>query len=113
MNSKVLKYLLDIESILEEIQQVLDRTDNDYLQFSKDQIAKRAVERHLEIIGEAVNQLIKLDHSIKITRAKRIVSLRNLIIHSYDSVNDEIIWGILHKDIPKLKQDIKEIRKTD
>ncbi len=110
MNSKVLKYLLDIESIIGEIESVLERTGNDYLQFSKDQIAKRAVERQLEIIGEAVNKVKKLDPSINIQGRNRIIGLRNLIIHSYDSVDDEIIWGILHKDIPKLKQDILQIK---
>jgi uncharacterized protein with HEPN domain len=56
MRHKVLKYILDIESIITEIETIKNRLNNDFNQFSKDVIMQRAVERDLEIIGEAVRK---------------------------------------------------------
>lgn len=69
---------------------------------------KRAVERDLEIIGEAVNRIIKRDATFeeKISNAKAIISLRNQVIHSYDNVSDENIWSILINYLPKLKSEV-------
>ena len=69
---------------------------------------KRAVERELEIIGEAVNRIIKKDHtySDKIRGAQNIVGLRNQVIHAYDNISDENIWAIIVNHLPKLKEDI-------
>jgi uncharacterized protein with HEPN domain len=64
---------------------------------------RRAVERELEIIGEAVNRLLKLNSTIEISFARIIVDLRNKVIHSYDSIDNEIIWKVVMKDIPILK----------
>lgn len=58
MQPKVLKYLLDIESIISEIETIKVRIGTDFTVFAKDIIMQRAVERELEIIGEAVRKLI-------------------------------------------------------
>lgn len=110
MNSKALKYILDLESIIDEIELILVKVDNDFNKYQSDFIVKRAIERALEIIGEAINKLIQIEPNIKLTNYKKIIGLRNLTIHSYDTVEDEIIWGIIQKDIPKLKEDIKNIK---
>lgn len=69
---------------------------------------KRAVERNLEIIGEAINRIIKTDPVIasKITDSNAIVGLRNQVIHAYDNISDETIWAILTNHLPKLKIEI-------
>ena len=74
---------------------------------------KRAVERNLEIIGEAMNRIIKRDESFakSITNAKSIVGLRNQVIHAYDNISDENIWSILINHLPKLKLEIDELTK--
>ncbi len=110
MNQNVLKYLLDILSVIDELEIFKSRVNHDFNVFSKDFMATRTAERNLEIIGEALNKLIKLDANLKIKDAKKVIGLRNLIIHSYDSVNHEIIWGILIKNIPTLRVQIEEIR---
>jgi uncharacterized protein with HEPN domain len=56
MQHKALKYILDIESIITEIETIKNRLNNDFNQFSNDVIMQRAVERDLEIIGEAVRK---------------------------------------------------------
>ncbi|MCX6273553.1 MAG: DUF86 domain-containing protein [Bacteroidetes bacterium] len=54
-------------------------------------LLKRAIERDLEIIGEAVNRILKTDPDFPLDSARRIVGLRNQIIHAYDSISDENI----------------------
>jgi uncharacterized protein with HEPN domain len=55
MQPKILKFLLDIESVIQEIELVKTKSNNDYKKFHSDIILRRAVERDLEIIGEAIN----------------------------------------------------------
>lgn len=50
--------------------------------------------------------MLELDENICIDNARRIVDLRNFVIHGYDKVDNVIIWGILSKDLPKLKQQV-------
>lgn len=94
-----MKDILDsIESIDEHLEN--RRVFSEYLQ---SKTKRRAVERELEIIGEAVNRLLKLNSTIEISFARIIVDLRNKVIHSYDSIDNEIIWKVVMKDIPILK----------
>lgn len=101
---------MDIESVIAEIQAIINRAEGNFDNFKDDFLLKRAAERELEIIGEAVNQLLKIQPSLKITGARNIISLRNFIIHAYDAVDDELIWAILQKDIPLLKKEIEDIK---
>ena len=67
----------------------------------RDNITKRqAIERELEIIGEATNNLLKLNGDLPLTSARKIVNMRNRVIHAYDSVDETIIWNVIVKDIP-------------
>jgi uncharacterized protein with HEPN domain len=70
---------------------------------------RRAVERELEIIGEAVNNLLKLNPQIPLSYARIVVDLRNRIIHAYDEVNHTIIWKIVIKDIPVLLKEVQDL----
>lgn len=72
-------------------------------------MVKRAVERELEIIGEAINRILYIEPDIGISEARRIVDLRNWVIHGYDKVDDVIIWGIISRDIPKLKAQVENM----
>ncbi len=108
-HSKIFKYVLDIEAILEEIDFVKSKHQS-FAEFDYDFLAKRAIERHLEIIGEAVKNIRKIDPTIKISSVEQIVNLRNLIIHAYDTVDSGILWGIIQKDIPVLKTEISALR---
>lgn len=71
------------------------------------------IERELEIIGEATNNLIKLNASIALTAARKIVNLRNRVIHAYDDVDETIIWKVIVKDIPVLLQEVQQLLLKD
>src|SRR5664280_1815310 len=74
-------------------------------------LLKRAIERNLEIIGEAMNRILKEDPDFNLENAKRIIGLRNQIIHGYDTVSDESIWGIITIHLPKLKTEVDSLIK--
>ena len=82
-----------------------------YENYCNDIKTKRAIEREIEIIGEATNRILKKDNNFNITNARKIISTRNRIIHGYDSLSDDMIWGIIINHLPKLKIEIKNLLK--
>lgn len=61
------------------------------------------MERKLAIIGEAVRHLKRLDPDLDLDDAKDIVGMRNRLVHSYDNVDDKLIWQVVRSDLPPLK----------
>ena len=110
MQPKILKYILDIQSVIQEIEYIKSKTENNFKNFKSDIILKRAIERDLEIIGEAIRKIIELDKTIIISSAKNIIGLRNIFSHAYDSVEPEMIWGIIQNNIPQLEVEIHELK---
>ena len=106
MQREIKKYLFDIKESINSIEDFLGTTLSlhDYLE---NKLLRRAIEREIEIIGEAVNNILKIDPHINISDSRRIVDLRNWIIHGYNSVDNKIIWGVISKDIPKLKKQVE------
>ncbi|MDX9948588.1 MAG: DUF86 domain-containing protein [Bacteroidales bacterium] len=109
MTEKQLKLLYDIKIAIDEIDSFFDAEAKTYENFKSNAILRRAVERNLEIIGEAMNRLLKEDPEFSIENAIRIIGLRNQIIHGYDSVSDENIWGIVTLHLPKLKTEVNSL----
>jgi uncharacterized protein with HEPN domain len=108
MQPEELKYLYDVQT---SIQSIKDFTIDikSFQDFENNKLVKRAVERELEIIGEAINRLLKMNNSIQITNARKIVNLRNWVIHSYDNVDSVIISAILQKDLPLLETEVSAL----
>jgi uncharacterized protein with HEPN domain len=106
MNEKVLKCLYDIKFAIEEIDSFFIGRERRFEEYANDIILKRAIERDLEIIGEAMNRILKESPKIEIDNARRIIGLRNQIIHGYDTVSDENIWGIIMIYLPKLQKEV-------
>jgi uncharacterized protein with HEPN domain len=109
MNEKVLKCLYDIKLAIDEIDSFFVQIDKSYDSYKKDVLLRRAIERNLEIIGEAISRILKEEPTYTIENARRIIGLRNKIIHGYDSVSDENIWGIVMNHLPKLKIEIERL----
>ena len=105
MQNDIRKYLYDISNAIDSIYEYLGKNKN-FKVYESNKLLRRAVERELEIIGEATNRIIKISPSINIAEAQRIVNLRNWVIHSYDNVDNIIIWGIINKDLPLLKKQV-------
>ncbi len=110
MQPKVLKYILDIQSVMTEIESVKIKSGNNFQNFESEILLRRAIERDLEIIGEAIKKILELEPTIQISSARKIIGLRNIISHAYDSIEPEIIWGIIQRDIPILQTEINQIK---
>ena len=108
MQHNIKKYLFDIKVSIESIYEYLG-TERNFNKYLENKLLRRAIERELEIIGEATSKILKIDDKIKISDSRRIVDLRNWIIHGYDKVDDIIIWGIISKDIPQLENQIDKL----
>lgn len=107
LDLEIKSWLYDILQSIIEIESYFD--DNyTFEMYVNDIKTKRAVERDLEIIGEAVNRILKKEPDFAITDAYQIIGTRNRIIHGYDVISNELIWSILQVNIPKLKIEVSE-----
>ncbi len=64
------------------------------------------LKRNIEIIGEAMNRILKVDKEIAITNSRKIVDARNYIIHVYDSLSVDILWSMVINHLPKLRNEV-------
>ena len=114
MDERILKWVYDVKLAIEEIESYFEGKEKNFFEYQDNLMLKRAVERDLEIIGEAINRIIKRDpeFAYKIQDSKAIVGLRNQVIHAYDNISDENIWSILTNHLPKLKDEIESIIKN-
>lgn len=110
MQLEIQKYLFDIKTSIDSIDEFL-RGKNDFETYKKEKLLRRGIERELEIIGEAANRIFKLDSTIPIDNVRKIIDLRNWVIHGYDKIDDVIIWGIISKQLPLLKTQVDELLK--
>ena len=108
-----------IDLLLNDICQSIDRIEQ-YIKnlsfdaFSDDQKSVDAVARNLEIIGEAANRVPE-EFKEKYSEVEwyKVVGLRHRIVHEYFGIDLEIIWQILHKDLPELKLRLIQIMKHE
>ncbi len=109
MDKDYTKYLLDIKQAIEEIETATNERSRRFDVFTKDYVFRKFVERNIEIIGEAMNRVLKINPDINITSARKIVDTRNYVIHSYDSLIPEILWAIVINHLPVLKDEINKL----
>lgn len=107
MTDKERKYLSDV---LNSIDHILSFTNDlkSFDQYKRNFLIKGAVERHLAIIGEAINKFSKESKKNDLASSKQIISLRNRLIHSYDNVDDRIIWTIVRRHLIPLKEEVEK-----
>ena len=111
MDEFIKKHLEDILIAIEEIDIFFETLPKRYDIFANSLLLRRGVERNIEIIGEAMNRILKADNTISITNARKIVDTRNYIIHGYDSLTVDMLWSIVVNHLPLLKNEIKELLK--
>lgn len=106
MQVELKSWAYDILTAIHEIEIFLEDVP-DFTTYQSDLKTKRAIERNLEIIGEAMNRMLKKDSSLTFTDGRKIVETRNRIIHGYDTVSDEIIWSIVTNNLQTLKIELE------
>ncbi len=109
MEIEITVWLRDVLRSITEIESYFTDRPKLFEEYIKDTRTKRAVERNLEIIGEAINRILKKDSTITISHVRKIVDMRNRIIHAYDAVSDDIVWSIVINHLPLLKTEIEHL----
>ena len=82
-----------------------------YSDFEGDIKTQKAIERNIEIIGEALNRILKVSPDIAISDSRKIVDTRNRIIHGYDSITPDILWLIIKRSLPVLQEEVSKLLK--
>src|SRR5688572_394475 len=106
-----LHHVDDILGSIEEISEYVRGME--FGDYALDTKTQRAVERNLEIIGEAVKNItseIKKKHPGVMW--KEIAGMRDKLIHQYFGVNLETIWFTIKNQLPSLRKEIIKIRKS-
>ena len=109
MDENINKHLHDILDAVNEIESFFGDKPKYFNEFCNDLCLRRAVERDIEIIGEAMNRILKEDRNIAITNSRKIVDARNYIIHGYDSLSADILWSIVINHLPKQKEEAQAL----
>lgn len=109
MDERIQKYLDDIHKAIIEIELATASRSKEYKVFLDDFVYRKFVERNIEIIGEAMNRILKIVPDIAITSARQIVDTRNYVIHAYDSLRPELLWAIVVNHLPNLKSEVETI----
>lgn len=107
MGNDIKTWLYNILSSINEIESYYVEAPKIFEIYQNDLRTKRAVERNIEIIGEAMSRILK--HDNKVENSRKIVDVRNRIIHGYDSVSDDVIWGIVIKNLPVLQKEVEKL----
>ncbi len=112
MDNDTKTWLFDILQSINEIDSYFINKQKIFEEFNSDIKTKRAIERNIEIIGEAVNRIIKKDNDFTLNNAQKIIGTRNRIIHGYDKISEDIIWSIVINHLPKLKEEVNILLNT-
>jgi uncharacterized protein with HEPN domain len=111
MDNEIKTWLFDILQSINEVESYYSDKPKRFDEYVSDSRTKRAVERNIEIIGEAVNRILKRDKNFKLSNARQIIGTRNRIIHTYDKITDDLIWSIIINSLPKLKEEVEDLLK--
>jgi uncharacterized protein with HEPN domain len=106
-----LKYLKDMHDLCLWIEE--HASGKTYESYKADDVLQAAMERKLEIIGEALSQMLKMEPGLapRIDDSKKIISFRNKLIHGYSDLNQEIIWDAVTGKVPALRLQVEALLK--
>jgi uncharacterized protein with HEPN domain len=107
MQAEVAKRLIDALGAARRIQAFT--AGQTFADFSSNELVRSAVERQFGIVGEALGKAMAVDPSLELRNPelRKIVGLRNRLIHGYDSVDDEIVWDIVQSKLLPLSADLE------
>jgi uncharacterized protein with HEPN domain len=100
-----------VEDMIESVEKILQYTHNlSFEEFLKQSMAREAVYRNLEVLGEAADKIpqriAELHSGIP---WQKMIGLRNILIHGYFGIDDHIVWNVVVNILPQLKNDLLEL----
>lgn len=113
MRLEAKKYLYDVKQAADLL--LLFSRGKTFADFTTDPLLRSAVERQFEIIGEALNQLSRIDAETvsAISEHRRIIAFRNILIHGYAEIDHRLVWGILEGKLPELHRQVEVLLTKD
>ena len=110
MPRKLEAYIEEILSAIEAIKGFV--VEISFASYVKDEKTKSAVERKLLVIGEALNQMKKIEPKVEeqITDFKKIVAFRNILVHGYFGIDDQIVWNTITTKLDPLKSETESFK---
>ena len=108
MENRLKKLLSDVLISCENIEVYMLGCDS-YKEFDEDVFLQHSIERNIEIFGEALKNVRNIYPAIEISRLNEIINTRNKLIHGYDSIDNAIIYTIVIKHIPVLKEEVTRL----
>ena len=109
MDRRLKAHLFDINTAIDEIYSFFELVPKRFDEYQKNLMLRRAVERNIGIIGEAINKIDKEYPEVTVSNVRAIVATRNRVIHDYAAVTDDVIWKIVINDLPKLKEEVSNL----
>ncbi len=109
MQAEIKTWLFDIKVSIEEIELFVGEEEYSFEDYKNDLKTRRAIERNLKIVGEAMNRILLANETLLLTNARKVVDTRNRIVHGYETVSSEVIWDIIHNSLPFLKSEVKRL----
>ena len=109
MRLEAKKYLYDIQQAAARLADFT--ADKRFEDYRSNAMLRAAVERQFEIIGEALAQLARLDEKLakRISEHRRIIAIRNILVHGYADVDDRLVWGVVEGKLPTLRRDVEAL----
>ncbi len=109
MRAESVSLLWDVSDACKQVKQFIAGLSE--AEYRQNAMVRSAVERQLEIVGEALNTLRKSDVEVagKVPDLHRLVGLRNLLIHGYAMVDDSVVYAAATERIPKLLITVKKL----
>jgi uncharacterized protein with HEPN domain len=110
MSDELKRYLEDILHSISMIE-IFRGSIQSFGEYESNAMLKSAVQWQISVIGEALNNALKMDPSLSITNARKVVDMRNKLIHGYDEVEDNVVWNVIIKYLPLLKDEVEKMLK--
>ncbi len=99
-------YLWDLQKALAEIETFI--ADNSFDDYQAERILQRAVERDFILISEILARILHHfpESKDRIDHAREITGFRNILVHDYDRIKDDVVWKIITTSVPSLKTQV-------
>jgi len=103
------KYLYDIARAAAAAMSFV--AGKNFAEYSADLMLRSAVERQLEIVGEALAQLARTDPASAslISEHRRIIAFRNILIHGYAEIDQRVVWSVLETKLPVVRREAESL----
>ncbi|TRZ88646.1 DUF86 domain-containing protein [bacterium] len=102
-----------LTDILEALEKIERYTPRGKQAFENDEMFQVWVVRHLQIIGEAAGR-ISVDTQMRFPEVpwRKMIGMRHVLVHGYFEIDLEIVWAVIEKDLPSLKEQIQSVQQT-